>query len=281
MAFRRWLAILLLATAPTLAIGQDKVSIAMTPSLLVDQSEAQQKFIADEFPNLVKDFTGLAGTLDRPKTADDVAERVASGKSTFGVLQGIEFAEAKEKHPGIEALIIALYRTPANKAIVLTKKDASAASFADLKGKDVAVLKQGKEHIRRYLKKATGEDSAAFFGKVIDMPNAESSLDSLLLGKAFAAVVDDATLSQYKEVNPGRYNRLKIIAESETFPPSVIFYNPKMADAKIVDQFRAGMLKAGESTASREVMGTFRITSFEPIPKDLSESLAAIRKAYP
>jgi len=89
-------------------------------------------------------------------------------------------------------------------------------------GKEVAILTEGKEHLRRYTHKEAGGDPAAFFGKVVVPANSEAALDSVLLGSVQAALVDRASLDIYREVNPGKCQRLKIIGESAAFPPAVV-----------------------------------------------------------
>lgn len=272
---------LLIALGSLHAQAPGKVTVGIVPSITKDLSEAKQKFISDEFPTLVKDFTGLGGDLDKAASEMELAEKLTSGKDQFGVFQGIEFAEVKAKHPHLQPLLLSIYHSPEIKVIVAVKKDSALAAFADLKGKDVAVLKEGKEHIRRYIAKESGGDPAKFFGKIVTPTNSESALDSVLVGKVQAVVVDNTGIDTYREVNPGKFNRLKLIAESPVFPPSVIAYDPKQVDAAVVKQFKDGMMKASQSAKGRQVMSDFRITSFEAVPDGFDAKLAEIRKAFP
>ena len=267
----------------TAAIGQPpaKVHIGMVPSLMADLSDGQKKFIGDEFPLLVKDFTGLPGQLDKAESAKELGDKMLAGPAQFGVFQGIEFAETQAKYPELQPLLLSIYRSPQIKAVLVTKKDAAFKSFAELAGKDVALLKEGKEHIRRYAMKEAGSDPAKFFGNVVVPANSEAALDAILLNKVQAALVDNSTLEIYKDVNPGRFNKLKVIGESAPFPPAVIAYAPKKIDAALVKQFKDGMMKANESAKGRDIMGTFKISSFVAVPAEFEKSLAEIRKAYP
>jgi ABC-type phosphate/phosphonate transport system substrate-binding protein len=257
------------------------VHIGIVPSLTADLSPGQQKIIDNEFPNMVRDFTGLPGQLDKTASAEELADKMAAGTLQFGVFQGIEFAEARVKHPDLQPLLLAVYRGTQIKALLVTKKDAAYQSFADLRGKDVIVLKDGKEHIRRYALKEAGGDPAKFFGNIVKPANGEASLDGILQDKGVAALVDNAVLDIYLEVNPGRFARLRIIGESAPFPPSVVAYEPKKVDAKVVTQFKTGMLKANQSVKGRDVMSTFKISSFTAVPGEFDKQLAEIRKAYP
>jgi len=281
LRFRAFALLILVPMATGVAHGQEKVRIGIVPSLLVELSIGQQKFIGEEFPLLVKDFTGLPGQLEKLGSPKELADRLHAGTAQFGVFQGIEFAETQAKSPDLQPLLLSVYRTPVIKALLIAKKDAAYKSFADLRGKDVAVLKAGKEHIRRFAQKEAGGDPATFFSKVIVPANSEAALDAVLLGKAEAAIVDNASFDIYREVNPGRFQRLKVVDESAAFPPTVIAYDPKKTDADIVKRFQNGMIKANETAKGREVMSTFKITSFTPVPTGFDKSLAEIRKAYP
>ncbi len=258
-----------------------KVHIGMVPSFTADLSTGQQKFLGEEFPLLVKDFTGLPGQLDKTASVQELADKMAAGTAQFGVFQGIEFAEAQAKNPELQPLLLSIYRTPLIKAALVVKKDSAFQSFADLSGKEVAFLKEGKEHIRRYAQKEAGGDPAKFFAKIVAPANAEAALDAILFGKVQAALVDNATLEIYKEVNPGKFNRLKTIGESATFPPAVIAYIPKKADDALVTQFKNGMMSANQSAKGRDIMGTFKISSFVAVTPGFEKTLAEIRAAYP
>jgi len=181
----------------------------------------------------------------------------------------------------LQPLLVAIYRTADVKAVLVAKKDSPYRSFADLKGKDVAIVKEGKEHIRRYARKEAGGEPASFFGKVITPSDSEAALDAVLLDKVQAALVDRASLDIYKEVNPGRFQRLKIVGESASFPPAVVAFNPKQIDGSTAARFKQGMLKANQTAKGRDVMANFKITAFELAPAHFEQSLASVRKQYP
>lgn len=257
----------------------DSLVIGIVPSLMDDLTPGQRKFTTDEFPAMVKDFTGMNGKLVPGKSPMDVASQLQRGDCQFAVFQGIELAWAQAKHPSLKPLLQAVYHTPWQHAVLVTKKDGPAAKWADLKGKIVTIANPSNASIRLFVHKHTG--GAGFFGKIVPPANPEAALDAILLDKVQAAVVDRVALDIYKEVNPGRFNRLKVVAESEPFPPGVIAYEPAKVSPAMVARFRDGMLKANSSNRGREVMGSFRITAFEPIPGAYAASLDAIRKLYP
>jgi len=258
-----------------------EVSIGIVPSLIKDLSEGQQKFIRGEFPILVKEFTGLDGKLVEDKSVEDVASKALDGTHQFAVFQGVEFAWVSEKHSQLKPLLTAIYRTPRNEAMLVAKKGGAIKSASDLKGKPISWVKAGKEHIVLFARKLAGDDPEKYFGKMTAPTNPEAALDEVLLGKVEGAIVDQSALDVYKEVNPGRFNRLQILAKSPLFPPSVVAYAQGKVSDQVLNQFKNGMMKANASPRGRDVMSSFRITAFQPVPQEYDTWLADIRKEFP
>ena len=261
--------------------AQSSFDAGVPPSLMQDMSTGQMRFVNDEFPRMIHDFTGLDATLAKRDSVDAVGKSLAAGTDQFAILQGVEYGWLKAKHPEIRPVLVGIYHVTQPKALLLTKKDDAATSFADLKGKSVAILKAGKEYIYLFEQKGAGGDPKQFFGKIVETSNAETALDDILLGKTAAAIVDQASLDNYKDVNPGRFARMQVIAQSEPFPPMGLFYMPGKVSAEIVEKFRSGMLKANDNARSRDAMSTFKITSFEQVPAEYATWVADIVKAYP
>jgi ABC-type phosphate/phosphonate transport system substrate-binding protein len=273
--------VLMLLGFASSAPAQQALSLGAPPSLFADLTPAQVKFINSEFPVMVKEFTGMDGKLIPRMTIEDTANKLIVGTDQFSIFQGVEFAWAKAKHPELEPLMTAIYHSPRAQAVLVVKKDSKYKSFADLKGAAIQRLKVGKEHITLFLDKAAGGDPGKFFAKVDTTDNSESGLDAVLLGKVQAMVTDDASLNQYRDVNPGRYNRLAVIEKSSMFPSSCVAYVPKKVPDEVVQKFKNGMLKANESARGRDVMSSFKITAFQPVPAEYPQWLAEIQKEYP
>lgn len=254
------------------------LNIGLVDSLVKDLSPGRKKFVESEFANMVKEFTGYKSTIHQGGDPVAAAKKLADGQWHFAVLQGVELAWAQSKDPKIQPLMTAIYKQPTIYAQVLTTKENKAAGFADLKGKTVFLL--SKEHTKLFTDKHSGKAND-FFAKVLTTTNPEEALDGVLLKKAEAAIVDNVASEIYKEINPGRYNRMKIMAQSEPFPAPVLAYRQGSLSDKVLQNFREGMLKANKSEKGREVMADFHISSFENVPSDYAQKLAAILKAYP
>ena len=165
--------------------------------------------------------------------------------------------------------------------MLVVKKDSPLTGFADLKGKDVNILGNAKAHCRLFADKGAQGDAKSFFGKLIRTDSSESALDDILLGKVQAAIVDNIALDNYKDLNPGRFNNLKVLVQSEVFPTGVIAYQQGSISDRTLETFRQGLLKANNNDKGRDTMATFQISSLEVVPNDYQQQVTAILKAYP
>ena len=258
----------------------DIIHLGMLDSLVKDLTPGKQKIVESEFPDMVKEFTGFQSKLFQGGDPFTGAKKLADGQWHLGVFQGVEFAWAQSKDPKLRPLMIAVGQEKTIRALVVAKKDSPVKSVADLKGKNIHLL-TGREHCRLFADKAADGDAKKHFGKVSLMNNTEMALDDILRGKVEAVVADNTVLENYKSVKPGSYNRLKIVAESETFPATTIAYREGGLNEKAREQFKRGMLKANETDKGRDMMANFNVYAFEPAPADYPKQLEAILKAYP
>jgi ABC-type phosphate/phosphonate transport system substrate-binding protein len=280
---RNWLvavAVLFAFASPRLAHAQGVVRVGLPDSLVKELSPGKQALVDSEFRDLVQEFTGLKADVFQGGTGAEAAQKLEAKEWDLAVLQGVEMAWLKDKHPTIRPLMIAANNPREIHAVVVVKKDGGPASVADLKGK-AAQLYKGKLHIRLFTEKQAGGDPKAFFGKFTETGSAETALDAVLTGAAQAALVDNIALEGYKKIHPGRHARLKVIAQSELFPSVTVAYKEGALNEDLQKAFVAGMLKANNSEKGREAMANFRIATFEPVPPDYGEMLGATLKAFP
>jgi TRAP-type uncharacterized transport system substrate-binding protein len=255
-------------------------NLGLVDSIVKDLSPGKKKLLESEFPDLVKEFTGLNSKVVQGGAPITAAKKLAASEWHLGVFQGVEFAWAQAADEKLQPLLLAVKGKGNIHALLVGKKDGELEGFADLKAKDVYIL-QGREHCRLFADKATGGDAKEFFGKLTPTGKSLDALDDILRGKIDAAIVDDAALEVYQDLQPGRFAKLKVLAKSESFPPTVIAYRPGVLSEGAVKKFRAGMIKANESTRGREAMADVGIRAFQEVPADFAKLLADIRKAYP
>jgi hypothetical protein len=257
----------------------DVVNVGIVDSLIKDLAPGRRDLIDHDFPALVRDFTGLKSKVFQgggPFVAD---KKLADGQWQLVVLQGIEFAWVQAKDAKVRPLLVAINRQRSLHALLVVKKDSPAKGFADLKGKAVYV-QPAREHCRLFADKGADGDAKTFF-QWTPARNVEMALDDILRGKLAAAIVDDNALNLYKQVNPGRFARLKVLAKSAAFPPMVIAYRQGMLREPLLNRLRKGMLRANDSEKGKEAMSSAHITAFDAVPADFAQQLQAISKAYP
>jgi ABC-type phosphate/phosphonate transport system substrate-binding protein len=256
------------------------VTFGIVDSIVADLSDDKRKFLISDFTMLVKDFTSIDSTVMVGGDALSGGEQLEKGQWHFGIFQGVEFARAQAKYPTLRPLMVSTYKQAKLHALLVAKKDGKETGFADFKGKNVGMLDR-REHCRLFTDKGAMGKTDTFFGKLTKSANAEETLDDVLRGKADAAIVDGAALKIYEEIHPGRFAKLKVLVKSEQFPEGVIAYHQGTLSDALLGKLRNGMLKANSSEKGREVMGNFRITSFEMVPADYQQTLSNILKAYP
>lgn len=272
--------LVLAAASPAPAQDPQVIPIGLVDSLVKDLSPGKRKIVDSDFPDMVKEFTGLASKVDLGGDAFTGAKKLANGDWRLGVFQGVEFAWVQIQDAKLQPLMVAVGRQKTIHAVLVAKSDSKAGGFADFKGKEINLL-TGREHNRLFADKAAGGDANKFFSKVTATSNSEVALDDILRGKVEAAIVDNSTLDSYREIQPGRFKRLKIIAQSEPFPPSVIAYRQGGLSDATLEKFKTGMLKANDSDKGRDMMANFNIVAFAVPPGDYAKQLEEIRKSYP
>ncbi len=189
------------------------------------------------------------------------------------------------KIPRSAPLTIAVSKYREVHAFLVVRGDSTYKTFADLKGKDVGLPRKSKEHCRLFMERTCsncGQCSAKkYFNTVAVSPNADDALDDILRGRLQGAVVDNCSLEEYEQFKPGCFARLKVIKQSEPFPPAVIAYSQGALDGETLKRFRDGMISANQSARGRDMMSIFKMTAFEPVPENYGQLVAEILRHYP
>src|SRR5262245_17064735 len=115
-----------------------------------------------------------------------------------------------------------------------------------------------KEHARTYLENAVSKlakSPAEFFGAIDKSATPKDAMDNVVRGKSDATVVATTPLEFYKDVRgPVFEQNLRVLDQSEAFPPAVLVYRKGAPDPKMLEQFRSGILKAHEFDEGRDMM---------------------------
>lgn len=262
------------------------VQIGLAKTFLEGQPKSFIEIATDEFKDVMKKTTGLAGELNAKFAAAEVAEKLNAKQFDFGILHAHEFAWVQPKYPELRPLMIAATKNRVERAHLIVHKNSGFKTIADLRGKKLDVPFGTNEPCRMFLRKYCVDkdknDFASFFGSVEKSPAQVDALDSVARNKVQATVVSTSWLEFYKEVRGAVFEKnLMVLQQSEPFPPAVIVYRQGGVGEATLKQFRDGLLKAHTVAEGREMMKSWSIDAFELTPKDYDKSLAEVLKAYP
>jgi ABC-type phosphate/phosphonate transport system substrate-binding protein len=272
-------------SAPVLA-GAAPLNVGMTRSFFHDMSPLLIETVTEPFVTTMRETAGLSGKLVLGGGAFAVAQQLNDKQLQLGVFHGFEFAWVQKKYPELRPIMVAVNKEQPLRAFLLVPKDSATKTFADLKGKVLGVPKRTKEHCRYFVEHlargAGAADTKAFFAKVLHGASVETALNELAAGKTQAALVDATGLDFYKDLNPGRFAKLRVLAQSEVFFPSmVIAYRQGGLDEPTLAKVRNGLRATGKSETGRDMLKTWNLTSIEPVPANFVEVLAASLKTFP
>ena len=93
--------------------------------------------------------------------------------------------------------------------------------------------------------------------------------------------MDIAALNAYQNSSPGGFAQLRVLAQSELFPPGVIAYRRGAVDAATVSKMHGGLTKASGTAQGRAFMLLSKLKGFEDVPADFDAELKRIAAAYP
>ncbi|MBM4067670.1 MAG: hypothetical protein FJ271_01810 [Planctomycetes bacterium] len=243
------------------------------------------KVLGKLFGDFVREQTGIDGKLVLGGDYRRVARLLDKKQIDVGIMHGFEFAWAQREFPELQPLLIAIYRDRSLSAHLVVRHDCPATSVADLKGGALALPMRTKGHCRLFLERlcqaAGAAEPKSHFNVMERCANVRAALDELVQGSVDAAVADGEFLQSYAQLKPGCFEKLRILAQSETFPAAVLVHRPGVIDPQTLRTFRDGLIKAHRSITGRDRMLMFKIGAFEIPPVDYDEQLADIRSAYP
>jgi ABC-type phosphate/phosphonate transport system substrate-binding protein len=271
--------------SPVTSTENTGVRVGMPRTLFHDLPPVMVRIATRPFGAVLREMTGLSGEIIAGGEPEAVAQQLVDGKLDLAVFYSFEFGWVKKTHPELRPLMVAVNEHRSVSAYILVRKDSSATLFADLKGKKFYLPAYTREHCRIYLERLCHCDgncgSKDYFGHIDSSDGVEGALDDLCGGEVQAAVVDVIGMDFYKYLKPGCFNKLRILAQSEPFPPPVIVYRHGGLSAEALARFRDGMLRANQTDSGRKMMRTWSISAFEAVPENYDEAVAACLKLYP
>jgi phosphonate transport system substrate-binding protein len=260
------------------------VRIGIVAALFRDIPDGTVKASAEPFRKLMESETGRTGEVLTIKDDSTVIRELLDGKVQLGVLQGFEFAWALQKKVDLKPLVIAVNQDHNLRALLVVKKDNPVKNLDELKGKTLGQPVHVKDHCRLFLARGLeklGQKPDTFFGKTTNSPTLEDAVDDLVDGLVDAALVDGIGLARYEQRKPARFAKVRVLEQSVIFPATVVVYHPGTFDAETLDRFTKALLGAADNTEGKDMLTMWRLTAFEPLPKEYSRVLKEIAKTYP
>jgi ABC-type phosphate/phosphonate transport system substrate-binding protein len=233
------------------------------------------------FQELVKDQTGLNSEIVQDTDAMTVAKKIDAGEFQFGVLQGYEYAWAQEKYSNLKPLVSSVDRPKKLTAFILVRSDDKAESISDLKGKKLVLATTLKDYPRLFLEKQIAEHMS---GGDLSTSNAETvheGIQKVIGREADVTVADFASWNYFQKLYPGASKNLRVLAESDEFPATVLIYKKGAIPDNVLKKIHDGFLSAHESKKSSGIMTAIHIERFDEIPAGFDNALKASRKGYP
>jgi ABC-type phosphate/phosphonate transport system substrate-binding protein len=231
---------------------------------------------------LMKEQTGLDGEVIRPKDALAVARALDEGDLAIAMLRGQEYGWAKAKCPELMAIASAVERPKEIRAFLLVRHDCKATGLGDLKGGKLALAKTLKDHPRLFLAKRRADElGRGGFVETIKTDTVHDAIHAVIDGKADVTAADQGAWATFQKLYPGASKNLRVLSESDPFPPAVLVVKKGQLDEAVVRKIREGFLAADKSAKSVRLMTFMHVEKFEAVPAGYEEAADKCRKEYP
>lgn len=258
------------------------VQIGMVQGMFRDIQPAMVLALSRPLRDMIQKQTGFTGTVEILPDAFTLAERMKTKKLHLGVFHGFEFAWVRERNPNIVPLAVSVPPGHKLQACVVVHADSPAKTVADLKGEAVTIHRGTKAHCLAFLdRERAGLTATTATPKPMPTLTAENVLDAIVSGDTSAALMDVSALSGYEALQPGAFKHLRVLAQSEVFPPTVIAYNKGHLSEVTAGRIRRLLLDAHNTAAGKPLMMLWSLRGFEDVPTDYDAQLERIVKSYP
>jgi ABC-type phosphate/phosphonate transport system substrate-binding protein len=268
--------------------GKDVLRIGSSGSL-TSSSNVKEEDALETLRGFIKEETGMENQIIREKNWQELVDKIDKKDLQIGVFQGYEFAWAKQKVPTLKPLMMAVRVHPFARAYIIVNKTIAnkpnpAKDFAGLAGQTLSIPLSSRGFPELFIEReaeGTGKKLDAFFGKISKPAEVEDAIDDVVDGIVQVTVVDQPALEAYKRRKPGRFAKIKLIAQSQPFPPPIIAYKENDLDEPTLKKFRDGLISASTKERGQRMLNMFRLTAFETPPADFEKVLGDTLKKYP
>lgn len=258
--------------------GTKVLHIGMIDTLFEDKDEDRVRGQIEPFSEVVRKQTQRPGDFIMAKGVDGLVDGLRHGKLQMAVLHSWEYAWLKRLVPDMEPVLVAVNGTVVQRVHALVPKASPAQSLDDLNGKSLALARRSPQFVKFYVEHLQKPQERF---KVREEKDAEAGIEAVIDGMAEFTMVGTSAWKVYRDRKPVRAERLRQVHESVPFPPAVLAYKKGQVNEEVLQRFRDALLKAHEGPEGRQTLTLWRISSFEPVPKNYEEMIQAIGKEYP
>lgn len=267
--------------AQTWAGDKDNYQIGVPKSFFRDVPADLLPLAGQPFEELFKEQTGLNGKIAQEADAMSVAKKIDAGELQLGVLYGHEFAVVREKFPNLQPIVCAVDRPKKIQALIIVRHDSKAASLKDMKEPKLALATALKDHAKLYLDKQRTDEMVSGVFKTEKVATVHDAIHKVKDGSADLTVTDSASWAYFEKLYPGLSKNLRVLSQSDEFPPSVVVCKKGAIDEAAIKKIRDGFLAAHENSKVRSVLTVIHVEKFDAVPDDYDDRLKACLKAYP
>ncbi len=266
----------------TAAEPAESLQIGMIQGMFRDVQPAMVQAMSKPLRDMIRKQTGLTGEVEICPDANALADKMKAKRLHLGVYHGFEFAWLRKANPDLVPLVITIPPARKLQACVVVQRDSKATSVADLKDETVLVPRGSKAHCFLYLDSLrAGLPATTAKPQAKSTLTSEEALDAVINGDSAAALLDASAILGYKNLQPGAFQHLRVLAESPTFPPTVLAYTKGTISDATVAKVRTLLTEANQNAAGRPLLMMWNVKGFEEIPADYEEHLTRIAKEFP
>ena len=284
-----WLvALILLVGIPHSSFADSKsksrIRIGVMKTVFPGMSSTLVRVVTRPLLVLLKSQTGLYGEVQLVDSPEQMAKLLKEKTIQLGVFHGFELGWAQQSNANLKPMLIAIRKHEHLRACLVVHKESQARNSVDLKGKILAIPRRSRAHCPLYLERrcvSEATDPKDFFSNVAHPILPDETLYLLAQKKVDAVVVDKEDLEKYQQEQPKISASLRVLQESEIFPAGVLAYDQSKLSPETATRIQRGMMKAGQTAKSKNLLRICRITSFKAIPSDYVKLLNNIVKLYP
>jgi len=266
------------ALAPKYSKPQNKSGdeIGMPDSLFRGIPDFLKRAGAKPFLKLMKDSTGIDGSVSFEADAAALGKRLKDGTVQLAVFQGHEFAAEYAKNSNLVPIAVTDPIQPIQ-AFCVVAWNCEAKSMADLQSATLTLPPVDQDYCKLFLEK---QMAGKKFAKQLKSDSTTDAIFDVIEGKAACTVVDASALKCFERVNPGAAKSIKILSQSEVFPNAcVAFCNGKLPQST-VEKFQKALLEAGDSQQGKRMLGDWKLKGFVAVPADYEKQLKVVRETY-